>query len=221
MLMQIIRFKEKDMKFILTLFLISFINCCVAQDNLTNRQKNLNARASSSAWQPDKVIDTLNIQKGWFIGDLGAGGGYYTLRFAEETGKNGKVFAADINEDFLKGIKKDAESKGLNNVDTILAAENDSRFPDNALDLIFIRNTFHHLTQRDKYMKRLAKKLKANGKVVIIDYKRNMSSYHGHDVTHDEVLSAIRNSGLVIEKELGFIEKQYFFILRLKDSNIQ
>jgi len=205
------------MKFILTLLLISFINYCVAQDNLTNRQRNYNARASSGDWQPDKVIDTLNIQKGWFIGDLGAGGGYYTLRFAQETGINGKVFAADINEDFLKGIKSDAESKGLNNVDTILSAENDSRFSDNTLDLIFIRNTFHHLTQRDQYMNRLAKKIKKNGKIVIIDYKRNMSGYHGHDVTRDEIISAIANSGLVVEKELDFIEKQYFFILRLKE----
>jgi arsenite methyltransferase len=205
------------LKLFLTFFVLCFINSGIAQDNLTERQKNYNRRAASAEWQPDKVIETLNIQKGWFIGDLGAGGGYYTLRLAEMTGISGKVFAADINKDFLKGIKKEAESSGLLNVDTVLAHEDDSGFKDNSLDLIFIRNTFHHLTKRDQYMKQLAKKLKQSGKIVIIDYKKSTSSYHGHDVTHEEILSAIENSSLIVDKEFNFIEKQFFLVLKLKE----
>ena len=199
------------------LILMAFLSSCLAQCGINDRQKHFNELAGSAEWQPDKILQTLNIQKGWYIGDLGAGGGYYTFRFSEETGKEGRVFAADINRDFLEGIKKEAEKRNLHNVDTILALEDDSRFNDNSLDLIFIRNTFHHFTNRNSYMKGLAKKLKKNGKIAIIDYKSEMLRFFGHNISREDVLSAIENTGLVIESEFDFIEKQYFFILKLQE----
>jgi len=205
------------MKILSTLLFMVFVSSCIAQCSATDRQKHFNELAGSAEWQPDKVIEKLNIQKGWYIGDLGAGGGYYSFRFAEETGKDGKVYAADINENFLEGIKKEADEKELNNIQTVHSSEDDSNFDDNSLDLIFIRNTFHHFTERNQYMKRLSKKLKAGGRIAIIDYKSQNLRFFGHNVSREDILSAIENTGLTIENEFTFIEKQHFFILRLQE----
>jgi len=205
------------MKFLSIFLFMGFVTTCLSQCSLTDRQKHFNALAGSPEWQPDKVIETLNIQKGWFIGDLGAGGGYYSFRFAEKTGKDGKVFSADINKKFLEEIKKEAENKGLQNIDTIHSSANDSNFDDNSLDLIFIRNTFHHFTDRNQYMKRLSKKLKAGGRIAIIDYKNQSLRFFGHNVSRDDIISAIENTELSIENEFDFLEKQHFFILKLKE----
>lgn len=197
--------------------LLIFISSSLAQCNLTSRQKHLNDLAASPEWQPDKVIDSLKIQKGWFIGDLGAGGGYYTFRFAKETGNTGKVFAADINPEYLTGIEKKAKVDGVTNVESVLSDYDDSHFKDLSLDLIFIRNTFHHLDNKNQYMKKLSGKLKKGGRIVIIDYKNDAFLFWGHSVTKDDILSAIENTDLTIEKEFDFLEKQYFYIFKLKD----
>jgi ubiquinone/menaquinone biosynthesis C-methylase UbiE len=198
--------------FCVTVLILSFhTNCSSNQD----RQKHFNELAASEEWQPDKVIEVLKIQKGWHIGDLGAGGGYYTYRFAEETGPKGKVFAADINQEFLEGIEKSAKEKGFQNVYTILSSPEDSKFEDNSLDLIFIRNTFHHFDNKNIYMRKLSSKLKANGQIALIDYKEDSSIWHfGHNVSREEILLSIQDTGLVIENEFDFLEKQYFFILK-------
>jgi ubiquinone/menaquinone biosynthesis C-methylase UbiE len=145
----------------------------------------------------------------------GAGGGYYTYRFSEEIGPSGKVFAADVNQEFLMGIEKTAEEKGFENVHIILSNADDSKFEDMSLDLIFTRNTFHHIQSKNQYMTKLAKKIKPDGKIALIDYKQETSSGPpGHNVTRDEILSSIEDTGLVIEKEYDFLEKQYFFVFR-------
>ena len=180
-----------------------------------DKQKFFNDLASSPEWQPDKVIETLAIEKGWDIGDLGAGGGYYTYRFAEETGPSGKVIAADINEDYLKGIKKTAQEKGLENIQIVLSTADDSGFEDTSLDMIFIRNAFHHIDSKNKYMQELSKKLKPGGKIFLIDYKQETSSGPpGHNVTRDNIVSSITDAGLIIENEYTFLEKQYFFVFK-------
>ena len=206
------------MKLFSIFLLMSLVTSCIAQCSAADRQQHFNELAGSPEWQPDKVIQTLNIQEGWSIGDLGAGGGYYSFRFTEKTGNQGKVFSADINEKFLNGIKKEAEKRGLDNLLTIHSSEDDSNFDDNSLDLIFIRNTFHHFKDRNKYMKRLSKKLKAGGKIAIIDYKSQSFKFFGHNVSKDDILDAIKNTGLIVENEFDFIEKQHFFILRLEQQ---
>jgi ubiquinone/menaquinone biosynthesis C-methylase UbiE len=199
----------------LLIFLLTIIPLLANCGSSKSRQEHFNELASSPEWQPDKVIETLAIQKGWNIGDLGAGGGYYTYRFAEETGSNGKVYAADINKEFLEGINNTAKEKGYANVQTILSSPDDSNFEDNSLDLLFTRNTFHHIENKNQYMKNLVPKLKEGGKIVLIDYKdEGLHSLFGHNVSREEILTSIENTGLVIEKEYDFLEKQYFFVLK-------
>lgn len=207
---------EIVMKYIIILILAAliifvYIKCMSSK----SRQNHFNELASEPESQPDRILDTLEIQKGWSIGDLGAGGGYFTYMFAEVTGIDGKVFAADIKQDFLENIEKTAKEKGLQNITTILSTEEDSNFENNSLDLIFIRNTFHHFENKGQYLKNLIPKLKYDGRIAIIDYKEDASFWlFHHNVSKKEILSAIEESGLVIENEYDFLDKQYFFILK-------
>ena len=65
-------------------------------------------------------------------------------------------------------------------------------------------------------MKKLSGKLKDNGRIVIIDYKKDAYLFFGHNVSKDDISSAIEETGLTIGEEFDFLEKQHFFILRLK-----
>jgi tRNA A58 N-methylase Trm61 len=42
-------------------------------------------------------LNVLKLRQGQVVADFGTGGGYFSLRFAEIVGKNGRVFAVDAS----------------------------------------------------------------------------------------------------------------------------
>src|SRR4051794_6475002 len=79
--------------------------------------------------QVDRVMDALSIHEGSRVADVGAGSGWFTVRAARRAGAGGKVFAVDINRDYLDYIQKRAAKEGLANVETVLGAEDDTKLP--------------------------------------------------------------------------------------------
>jgi tRNA A58 N-methylase Trm61 len=49
--------------------------------------------------QPHCVVDTLGIEQGVRVADIGAGGGYVTMRLARAVGAEGWVYAVDTDAD--------------------------------------------------------------------------------------------------------------------------
>ena len=57
------------------------------------------------AWQrPELIMDALGIGDGSVVADLGAGGGWFTVRLAKRVGPNGLVYAEDIQRE-IDGMK--------------------------------------------------------------------------------------------------------------------
>src|SRR5262247_907604 len=52
--------------------------------------------------QPDKVMDQLGISDGSKVADIGAGGGWFTVRLARRVGPNGVVYAEDVQEQMIE-----------------------------------------------------------------------------------------------------------------------
>src|SRR5215475_1313736 len=76
------------------------------------------------AWQrPEAVMDALGIKPGSVVGDVGAGGGYFTFHLARRVGPTGKVYAEDILEEEVKKIRERAEGEKLVQVEAILGAK--------------------------------------------------------------------------------------------------
>ena len=59
--------------------------------------------------QPDRIMDRLNIADGARVADIGAGGGWFTIRLARRVGPNGKVFAEDIQQQMVESITRRVE----------------------------------------------------------------------------------------------------------------
>ena len=130
-----------------------------------------NRKASDPKNKPGKILKALKLQAGQNVADIGAGGGYFSLMFAEAVGKEGQVFAVDTNQEFLEFVKNAAKEKGANNIKTVLVTGNNLPLSGKSLDLVFLRNVYHHLPNRVEYFKKLRELLKPNGRIAIIEYK--------------------------------------------------
>ena len=188
--------------------------------------KMFNKKAAKPKYKADQIIETLALRPGQIIADIGSGGGYFTYRFAKAVGDNGKVYAIDMNQEFLSYIKKQATEKGLSNVVTMHTA---SEYPDLSkymFDYIFLRNVSHHLPYRVEYFQRLKETLKPDGKVIIIEYDGRGGFFsfhrvHRHFVPQHLLLDEMKQAGYVIQKSYDFLSEQSFTIFTpTKRANI-
>ena len=98
------------------------------------------------AWQkPDQIMDALQIADGAVVADLGAGGGWFTIRLARRVGPNGVVYAEDIQRLMIEAIERRVQREGLRNVRTMLGTEDNPKLPAADLDAVLIVEIFHEM----------------------------------------------------------------------------
>ncbi len=182
-----------------------------------------NKKASDPRNKPDQIIRSIAVKPGQNIADIGAGGGYFSLRFAEIVGKEGKVYAVDTNPEFLEFIKISAEENGLSNIISILAIKDRLDLSEKSLDFIFMRNVTHHIPNRGEYFRNLKDFLKSDGKIIIIEYKRgkffSFRGLFGHYVPKGIIIEEMQDAGYLFEKEFDFLPEQHFTIYSKKREN--
>ena len=169
---------------------------------------------SRAAWQkPDEVIRVLNLKSGESIADIGAGSGYFTVRFARQVGPAGKLYAVDIDRDMLAYIELRARQENLQNIQTILADPHDPKLAPASVDLIFICATLHHITDRARYYPLLTKALRPGGRVVNIDFQKRplpVGPTLEMKIAREDVLSEFAAAGFHLAQEFDFLPYQYF-----------
>ena len=125
-------------------------------------------------WQlPGQIMDALGVAEGSVVADIGAGAGWFTIRLARRVGPNGIVYAEDIQPQMLEATGRRVAREGLRNVRTVLGSSEDPRLPAGALDAVLIVDTYHELENPDALLRNIAKSLKPQGRVGVVDYKRD------------------------------------------------
>jgi arsenite methyltransferase len=171
------------------------------------------------AWQkPKQVVERLDIQPGARVADLGAGGGYFTWYLAAAVGPQGKVYAAEIDDTALAIIEKEMKSRGVTNVVPIRAEPGDAKLAE-PVDLVFSCDTYHHMEDRVAYFQSLARYLKPDGKVAILDFHAEgfFSGLLGHGTTKQEVRREMESAGYRLAAEYDFIDRQHFQLFSRTD----
>ena len=183
--------------------------------------KMFNKKASDPKNKPDQVVESIALKPGQSIADIGCGGGYFSLRFAEMVGKEGRVYAIDTKPEFLEYVKNSAKEKGLDNVVPMLVSGDKLDLPQKSLDFIFMRNVTHHIPNRVEYFRNLKQFLKTDGKIIIIEYKRGKPfTFRGifrHYIPKETIIQEMEEAGYLVEKEFDFLPEQHFTIYTTKN----
>jgi ubiquinone/menaquinone biosynthesis C-methylase UbiE len=165
--------------------------------------------------QPDRVMDELLIAEGDRVADLGAGGGWFTIRLAHRVGPNGVVFAQDIQPAMLESIRRRVGREGLTNVQMVLGTPDDPSLEDN-LRAVLIVDIYPQLVDPVTVLRRAARSLAPNGRIGIVDFKTDGEGGPGPDLRHRVRPDAIKldafEAGLTLVKEESFLRYQYFLI---------
>jgi predicted methyltransferase len=165
--------------------------------------------------KPHEVLMALGLKEGERIADIGAGSGYFALRFAQHVGTTGRVLAVDINPDMVVHLNQRIRDASLDNVRTILALPGDPLLAPASVDRVFICETWHHIDGRPQYLALLKKALKPGGQVVIIDFHKKPTPGGPPPemrVSRETVLEEFSQAGFRLVKEHAFLPYQYFLV---------
>lgn len=169
-------------------------------------------------WQkPDLVIDLFGDLQNKTVADIGAGTGFFAFRLVP---KAKKVIAIDIDKrfvDYIDSIRVLELPENLQSkLETRLAEPNNPHLKPGEADVILIVNTFIYIRNRAEYLKNLQKGMAANGKLIIIDFKKKRTPIGPpsemrlpiHEVEEALYTAGFRN----IETNDTALDYQYFVI---------
>ena len=167
-------------------------------------------------WQlPDRVIAALNLKRGQIVADIGAGTGYFSVRLAKSEAAP-KVYAADIEPSMVTYLRERAAKEGLNNVFAVQAAADQPNLPE-PVDLVLIVDTYHHIGDRETYFRNLAKSIKPDGRVAIIDFKPDSPEGPPKEFRFplEKFKSEMGKAGYKLAAQHDFLPRQQFLIFEV------
>jgi ubiquinone/menaquinone biosynthesis C-methylase UbiE len=125
------------------------------------------------AWQkPELIMDALGIADGGVVADLGAGGGWFTVRLARRVGPQGVVYAEDVQREMIEAIERRMQREGLRNVRTVLGTLDDPKLPPRALNAVLIVDVYHEVESRVELLRNVREALTPSGRLGIVDFNK-------------------------------------------------
>ena len=126
------------------------------------------------AWQkPDVIMDALGIYDGSSVADLGAGGGWFTVRLARRVGPRGRVYAEDIQKPMIEAMDRRMQREGLHNVTMVLGTTEDPKLAPKSVDAVLIVGSYAEFERPVELLTNVRASLKPNGRLGIVDFRKD------------------------------------------------
>ncbi len=125
-----------------------------------------------AADESGQLVRGLGIGPGMAVADIGAGSGYHTVRLSPVVGPGGRVYAQDVTDSYLTGLRREVARLGLANVQIVLGKADDPGLPPASVDRAILVHMYHEVAQPYALLWNLAGSLKPGAKVGVVDLDR-------------------------------------------------
>lgn len=116
-----------------------------------------------------KVMDLLKIKRGSRVADVGAGGGWLSVRLARRVEASGLVYAQEILPKYTQFIAQRARREGFQNIRTILGTTDNPKLPANTLDAVVILNAYHEFDKPLAMLRQIRASMKPGARLGFIE----------------------------------------------------
>lgn len=130
-----------------------------------------------NAGEAQRVMQLLDVKPGMTVADIGAGGGYYTVRLSPRVGRDGLVYAQDIVPGYLETLRQRVRQAKLANIGFVQGSADNPNLPENAVDLALMVHMYHEIAQPFGLLWHLHASLKPHALVAIVDMDRPPSQH--------------------------------------------
>jgi len=113
------------------------------------------------------LLDTIRLEKGINILDIGSGAGFPLLEIAERAGKTAVVYGIDPSADSIKMISEKIKRKDISNAFITRGVAEKLPFPDHFFGLIVANNGLNNVQDERKVLSECSRVLSAKGQMVL------------------------------------------------------
>lgn len=122
---------------------------------------------------PQQCIAQLGLREGMRVADFGAGTGIYTQAISKAVGHTGRVYAIEVQKNFVKKLETDIKEHGLLNVSCIwgdIERQGGTKITDESMDAVVVANVLFQSEDKLGIVDEVKRVLKKTGKVLVIDW---------------------------------------------------
>lgn len=167
---------------------------------------------------PTSNLKQLGLEENMIVADLGAGTGFYTVAAAHLVPR-GKVYAVEVQKDYLPTIKEKAHTARLNNVECLwgnIEKNHGTKIGDRVADAVVASNVLFQVEDRNGFISEIYRILKPGGKVLLVDWSgaSALGPNSAHLVSKNTAEELFQAKGFKVEREIPAGEHHYGMILR-------
>lgn len=169
------------------------------------------------AWQkPKHVVALLELSPGAKVADLGAGTGYFLPHLAAAVQPGGSVVGLDVEADMVRYMRERIERETIPGATAREVPPDDPRLEPGSMDAVLIVDTWHHISDRKAYAKKLAAGLAPGGAVYVVDFTLDSPSGppKHHRVSPELVSEELAAGGLSTEVLTETLPRQFVVVGR-------
>jgi ubiquinone/menaquinone biosynthesis C-methylase UbiE len=133
--------------------------------------------------------------------DIGCGDGFFTILASKKVGKNGKVYAVDIDPVGIEKLESKARTEGLTNITAKVGKAEDMVFCKQCADFILYSMDLHDFGDAVKVLQNAKQMIKPTGHLIDLDWKKQDMQF-GPPTTirfsQEQASNLMRSSGFTI-----------------------
>lgn len=165
------------------------------------------------------AISKMPLLPNSVVADIGAGTGYYTFRIAKRV-PQGKVYAVDVQDEFITYLNQKKKELSQQNVQVIKGTATAPNLPENAVDLAFMVDVYHELLFPHEVLQALHKALKPGGKLLLLEYRAEDAAIEIkelHKMSVAQVNKELAANGFKLADRKEFLPIQHFLLYQKVD----
>lgn len=164
---------------------------------------------------PVKNLKAFELKEDDIVADLGAGTGYYSIAAGALVPK-GKVYAIELQKDFLETVKNKVREAYLGNVECLwgnVEKLGGTKIEDNVVDAVVASNILFQVEDKEGFIEEMKRILKPKGRVLLIDWSESSIFKTTKIISRNTALQMFEKKGFVLEREIDAGAHHYGMIL--------
>ena len=155
---------------------------------------------------PPTILKNLSLGEGSTVVDLGSGSGHYSMAASRLVGREGRVYAVDIQKDLLERLKQAAEAEGKSNIEVVwgdIDQYGGTKLREETADLVLLCNVLFQVEDARTALSEAVRVLKNKGRLVMVDWTDSHSGLGpeaSRIVTQDQARELAQHQPLEEEK---------------------
>lgn len=167
---------------------------------------------------PAKNLRAFALREDMIVADLGAGTGYYSI-LAGAMVPMGRVYAVEVERDYLTTIKDRAAEACLSNIECLwgnVEKIGGTKIKNEVIDKVIASNILFQVENKEKFIEEMRRILKPGGQVLLVDWSPEPDSIaqeHPGAIKMSKARDMFLERGFIFRREIDAGAHHYGMIL--------